>query len=79
MPSILDKSVYDEVICVSDEDAIKWAKLAMQKEKLFVGISSGATLCAGIELALKEENAGKNIVLIFPDNGTRYLSTPLFE
>lgn len=79
VPSILDKSVYDEVICVSDEDAIKWAKLAMQKEKLFVGISSGAALCAGIELALKEENAGKNIVLIFPDNGTRYLSTPLFE
>ena len=74
VPAVLDENVYDEVMAVSDENAFAWAKEAHAVENLFVGISSGAALFAAIELASREENAGKNIVVIFPDGGERYLS-----
>ncbi len=78
VPSVLDTSVYDEVVTVSNEDAIETGALFGKKEGLLVGISAGAALWAGIEEAKKEENAGKNIVVILPDSGDRYLSTALF-
>ena len=78
VPGVLDTSVYDEVITVSNEDAIGTGALFGKKEGLLVGISAGAALWAGIEEAKKEENAGKNIVVILPDSGDRYLSTALF-
>ncbi len=74
VPAVLDRGVYDEVIAVSDDDAFAWARKVSEIEGLFVGISSGAALAAAIELASREENAGKNIVVIFPDGGSRYLS-----
>ncbi|MBQ8308382.1 MAG: cysteine synthase A [Clostridia bacterium] len=74
LPKTLDRGIYDEVIAVSDEDAFLWAREASKTEGLFVGISSGAALAAAIELAKREENADKNIVVIFPDGGGRYLS-----
>ena len=74
VPAVLDRGIYDEVIAVSDESAYEWAREVSAVEGLFVGISSGAALSAAIELASREENAGKNIVLIFPDGGSRYLS-----
>ena len=79
VPDVLDTSVYDEIIRVVNEDALKTAALFGKKEGLLVGISAGAALWAGIELAKKEENAGKNIVVILPDSGDRYLSTEMFE
>ncbi len=79
VPSILDRSIIDEVVCVSDRDAFQWAKTAMEIENAYVGISSGAALCAAVELALRKENAGKNIVVIFPDGGGRYLTSGLFD
>lgn len=74
VPAVLDRGVYDEVIAVSDEDAYAWAREVSAIEGLFVGISSGAALAAAIELASREENTNKNIVVIFPDGGSRYLS-----
>ena len=74
IPSVLDQNIYDEVVGVSNENAFAWAKEVNAVENLFAGISSGAALCAAIELASREENAGKNIVVIFPDSGDRYLS-----
>lgn len=74
VPAVLDRSIYDEVIAISDESAYEWAREVSAVEGLFVGISSGAALSAAIELASREENAGKNIVVIFPDGGSRYLS-----
>lgn len=74
VPAVLDQKIYDEVIAVSDEDAYAWAKEVSAVEGLFVGISSGAALAAAIELASREENENKNIVVIFPDGGSRYLS-----
>ncbi len=74
LPAVLDKGIYDEVIAISDDDAFRFAKEASETEGLFVGISSGAALAAAIELASREENAGKKIVVIFPDGGSRYLS-----
>lgn len=74
IPSVLDQNIYDEVVGVSNENAFAWAKEVNAVENLFTGISSGAALCAAIELACREENAGKNIVVIFPDSGERYLS-----
>ena len=74
IPKTLDRTVYDEVITVSDEDAYALAKSVSKEEGLFVGISSGAALTAAIEVAKRQENAGKKIVVVFPDNGDRYLS-----
>lgn len=79
VPQTLDTSVYDEVACVSEEEAYRFARLVGKSEGILVGISSGAALCAAVREAEKEENAGKTIVVIFPDGGDRYLSTELFE
>lgn len=78
VPDVLDTKVYDEIIPVSNEDAFSTGKLIGKKEGVLVGISSGAALSAAIELAKRPENEGKNIVVLFPDTGDRYLSTPLF-
>lgn len=74
VPEILDTHVYDRVLTVSDADALSAMRETVKREGLFIGISSGAALCAGIEIAKSEENTGKNIVLLFPDGGDRYLS-----
>lgn len=79
IPEILDTYVYDEIIPVENEDAFETGKLIGKKEGILVGISSGAALHAAIEVAKRAENKGKTIVVIFPDSGDRYLSTPLFE
>lgn len=78
VPDVLDTSVYDEIITVENEDAFSTGRLIGKKEGVLVGISSGAALNAAIELAKREENKGKNIVVLLPDTGDRYLSTPLF-
>ncbi len=78
IPENLDKSIYDEVITVSDDDSYKYASLIEKKEGYFVGISSGAALCAAIKIALRDENKDKNIVVLLPDTGQRYISTPNF-
>ncbi|MBP5318902.1 MAG: cysteine synthase A [Paludibacteraceae bacterium] len=78
VPDVLDTTVYDQIIAVQNEDAFATGKLIGQKEGVLVGISSGAAAWAGIELAKKEENKGKTIVVLLPDTGDRYLSTPLF-
>ena len=78
VPEVLDTGVYDEVIPVTDQDAYAMGRLIGQKEGFLVGISSGAALWAAVELAKRPENEGKNIVVLFPDTGDRYLSTPLF-
>ncbi len=79
IPEILDKSVIDEIICVSDEEAILFARKMGKQEGFLVGISSGAALWAATELAKKEENRDKNIVVILADSGDRYLSTELYD
>lgn len=79
IPEVLDTKIYDEIIAVSNEDAFKFGKLVGIKEGVLVGISSGAALAAAVTLANREENAGKNIVVLLPDTGDRYLSTPLFS
>ena len=79
VPATLDVSVYDEVIPVSDEDAFATAKLIGKTEGILVGISSGAAAYAAITLAKGAENKGKNVVVLLPDSGDRYLSTPLFS
>lgn len=78
VPDVLDTSVYDEIITVENEDAFSSGRLIGKKEGVLVGISSGAALNAAIELAKRDENKGKNIVVLLPDTGDRYLSTPLF-
>ena len=78
VPDTLDTGVYDEVITVSNEAAFESGRLIGTTEGVLVGISSGAALNAAIEVAKRAENAGKNIVVLFPDSGDRYLSTPLF-
>lgn len=79
VPEILNTSVYDEIITVKDEeDAFATGKLIGYKEGILVGISSGAALWAAIQLAKRDENKGKSIVVLLPDTGDRYLSTPLF-
>lgn len=78
VPDVLDTKIYDEIIPVSNEDAFSTGKLIGKKEGVLVGISSGAALHAAIEVAKRSENEGKNIVVLFPDTGDRYLSTPLF-
>ena len=79
VPDVLDTTVYDEVIPVSDDDAFATGRLIGRSEGVLVGISSGAALWAGIELAKRPENKGKTIVVLLPDTGDRYLSTPLFQ
>ncbi len=79
VPEVLDTGVYDEVVPVKDEDAFKWGREAGVCEGVLVGISSGAALSAAIDIAQKEENAGKNIVVLFPDTGDRYLSTEMIN
>ncbi len=78
VPDILDTGIYDEIIPVKDEDAFAYGRLMGKKEGVLVGISSGAALAAAVELAKREENAGKQIVVLMPDTGDRYLSTKLF-
>ena len=78
VPEVLNTKIYDQIITVENEQAFQKGKLVGQSEGVLVGISSGAALHAAIELASKEENSGKNIVVIFPDTGDRYLSTALF-
>lgn len=78
VPKVLDTKIYDEIVKVSNEDALKTGKLIGQKEGVLVGISSGAAVFAAIRLAKKPEHTGKNIVVILPDTGERYLSTALF-
>lgn len=79
IPKIYDGKYIDKIMTVSDEDAFHMGSEIAKKEGLLVGISSGAALSSAIELAKREENKDKNIVVIFPDNGDRYLSTPMFE
>lgn len=79
VPKVLNTEVYDEIIAVSNEDAFDYGRLVGKKEGVLVGISAGAALKAAVELAQRAENEGKNIVVIFPDTGDRYLSTALFE
>ena len=78
VPDVLDTKVYDDIIPVANEDAFAVGKLIGKTEGVLVGISSGAAVWAAIELAKRSENEGKNIVVLLPDTGDRYLSTPLF-
>lgn len=78
VPDTLDTSVYDEVIAVEDADAYKYSRAVTASDGLLVGISAGAALYAGVRLARRPENKGKTIVVLLPDSGERYLSTPLF-
>ena len=79
VPEILNTDIYDEIVCVTTEQAYSASRLLARKEGLLVGISSGAALYAATEIAKREENKGKNIVVLLPDTGERYLSTPMFE
>lgn len=79
VPDVLDTSVYDEIIPVADNDAFETGRLIGRKEGVLVGISSGAAVYAAIQLAKRPENKGRNIVVLLPDTGDRYLSTPLFS
>ena len=78
VPQVLDTKVYDEIITVANEDAFETGRLLGKSEGLLVGISSGAALWAAIQVARRQENKGKTIVVLLPDTGERYLSTPLF-
>ena len=77
VPKNLDTDIYDEVIAVSDDEAFEYARKICKTEGLSVGISSGAALCGAVQIALREENKNKNIVVLLPDTGSRYLSTDL--
>lgn len=79
VPAVLNTKIYDEIITVENEDAFATGKLIGKREGVLVGISSGAATWAAIELAKRPENEGKTIVVLLPDTGDRYLSTPLFE
>ena len=78
IPKVLDTTIYDSIVRVTNEDAFSTGKIIGKEEGVLTGISSGAALHAAIELAKKEENAGKTIVVLLPDSGDRYLSTDLF-
>ena len=79
VPNTLDTSIYDEIITIGNEEAMEMGKFSARNEGLLVGISSGAAIKAAIKLALREENVGKTIVVLLPDTGERYLSTPMFQ
>lgn len=79
VPDTLDTKIYDEIITISNEKAFDTGREAARREGLLIGISSGAALAAAIELASREENKDKTIVVLFPDTGERYLSTPMFQ
>lgn len=79
VPKVLDTDIYDEIICVSDDEAFEMGRMMAQKEGVLCGISSGAAVCAALKLASMEENEGKNIVVILPDTADRYMSTALFK
>ena len=79
VPEVLDTEIYDEILPVENEDAFAFGREIGKTEGVLVGISSGAALYAAVELAKREENAGKTIVVLLPDTGDRYLSTPLFS
>ena len=76
VPETLDRKIYDEIITVSDDDAYNMGRLLAKKEGVLAGISSGAAVWAALKVAERPENKGKNIVVIIPDTGDRYLSTP---
>ena len=78
VPDNLDMEIVDEVIQVSTEDSVKWARRCAVEEGILIGLSSGSALCAGLQVAHRPENAGKTIVVVIPSNGERYLSTILF-
>jgi cysteine synthase A len=79
VPDVLNTKIYDEIIAVENEDAFATGRELAKAEGLLVGISSGAALWAAAQVAKRPENAGKNIVVVLPDTGERYLSTPLFS
>ena len=79
IPENLDREIYDEIIAVSDEDAMNTGKELAKKEGMLVGISSGAAVFAATQIALRKENERKIIVVLLPDTGTRYLSTSMFD
>jgi len=79
VPSVLDRGIIDEIICVKDEDAMAAGRSMGRKEGVLIGISSGACLYAAIEVARREENRGKTIVALMPDSGDRYLSTKMYQ
>jgi len=79
VPDILNTKIYDEIITVTNEDAFETGKRIGISEGVLVGISSGAAAWAALQVAKRPENKGKNIVVILPDTGDRYLSTPLFD
>lgn len=79
IPTVLDQSIYDEVLTVTEEKAFAMAKLLRNQENLFVGISSGANVAAAVEIAQRAENVGKNIVTVLPDDGDRYASIAKFN
>ncbi|MDR1765255.1 MAG: cysteine synthase A [Lachnospiraceae bacterium] len=79
VPKVLNTEIYDEIIAVDNDDAFEKGKLIAKQEGILVGISSGAALSAGLALAKRPENAGKTIVVVLPDTGDRYYSTPLFN
>jgi cysteine synthase A len=78
VPAVLDREVIDEVLAVSDEDAIDTAHLAAAREGVLAGISCGAALFGAIEVGKRPENRGKRIVTVLPDSGERYISAPFF-
>ena len=79
IPEVLNKDICDEILTISDEDAFEYGRIIGKTEGVLVGISSGAALCAAIEIAKRDENAGKTIVVLLPDTGDRYLSTGMFK
>ena len=79
VPKTLDTGIYDEIMPIANEEAFEKGRLSAREEGILIGISSGAALSAAIKLAQREENAGKSIVVIFPDTGERYLSTAMFN
>ena len=79
IPKVLNTEIFDEIITVEDEDAFEVGRIVGKKEGILVGISSGAALWAAIEVAKRPENSNKNIVVLLPDTGDRYLSTEMFK